>query len=142
MHGKAGSLYRPFGMEWFASAIADRCSFYLCLANGAMFYHQMIEGGSYEYSAYDESAKYFSHCIGLVAQRLGRRDDGVSEGVITTVLGFLCHDVSVETLVTSAKRSRRADSSLKGCRGEVGSMADPYGWPSAHRAAAARLLWP
>lgn len=93
-------------MEWFATAIADRCSFYLCLANGAMFYHQMIEGGSFEYSDYDESAKYFSNCTGLLAQRLGHRQDGVSEGVITTVLGFLCHDVSVEALLTSGTQRK------------------------------------
>lgn len=76
-------------------AIADRCAFYLCLANGALFHHQMTRGGSLEYSDCDESAGYFGHCTRMVVQRLASGDDGVSEGVITTVLGFLCHDSSI-----------------------------------------------
>jgi len=75
-------------------AIADRSAFYLCLANGALFYHQMTQGSGLEYSDSEESAGYFGHCTSQLAQRLGDEDDGVSEGVITTVIGFLCHDAS------------------------------------------------
>jgi hypothetical protein len=141
VRGAAAGLYRPFGKEWFATAIADRCSFYLCLANGAMFYHQMIEGGSYEYSDYDESAKYFGHCTGLMAQRLGCKDDGVSEGVITTVLGFLCHDVRPWHLLLKICILKAELCTTGRCQ-EVGQMVNPYRWSPAHREAAPRLLWP
>jgi hypothetical protein len=83
----------PFRTQWFSIARWDRCAFYLCLANAALFYHQKTNGGGYEYSDYGESASYFGHCMSLLAQRLASRDDGCSEGVIITVLGFLCHDV-------------------------------------------------
>ncbi|KAB5560052.1 hypothetical protein GE09DRAFT_76551 [Coniochaeta sp. 2T2.1] len=83
-------------MEWFAMAVADRCAFYLCLANAAMFYHQMTAGdGSCEYGDCDESARYFGQCMCMMTERLGSGSDGVSEGVVTTVLGFLCHDAAV-----------------------------------------------
>ncbi|KAB5547258.1 hypothetical protein GE09DRAFT_206157 [Coniochaeta sp. 2T2.1] len=96
MHGPAGPAYRPFRMEWFAMAVADQCAFYLCLANAALFYHQMTGGeGGCEYSDCDESARYFSLCMGMMTERLGSGSDAVSEGVVTTVLGFLCHDAAV-----------------------------------------------
>jgi len=68
-----------------------------------MFYHRTIAGGSYEYSDYEESANYFSCCTSLLARRLGCPGEGVSEGVINTVLGFLCHDVCL--LLLSVSRS-------------------------------------
>jgi hypothetical protein len=137
--GSAGELYRPFRLEWFATAVADRCSYYLCLANGAMFYHRTIQGGgSYEYSEYEESAQYFGRCTALMAQRLDCPEESVSEGAVTTVLGFLCHDVRLSPWQFLELRS---DMILvyPGCSRQVGPMVYPYRWSSPHGAAAAGL---
>ena len=48
-----------------------------------------------EYSDCDESAKYYSECLNQVSQRLESSTESLSQGIITTVLGFLCHDSNV-----------------------------------------------
>ncbi|OQV01780.1 Fungal specific transcription factor domain-containing protein [Cladophialophora immunda] len=95
MHNEGDYLYRPFRHEWFAMAVIDNTAFYLSLANAALFFHQMTERKGCEYSDFEESSKYLSLCLNQVAQRLGRESHNISEGVITTVLGFLCHDSTV-----------------------------------------------
>jgi hypothetical protein len=76
-------------------ALVDRSAFYLSLANAALFFNQMTKHGSFEYSDCPESSKYYSECLNQVTRRLGSRTESVSEGVITTVLGFICHDVGL-----------------------------------------------
>ncbi|OAP63314.1 hypothetical protein AYL99_02541 [Fonsecaea erecta] len=88
-------LYRPFRNEWFTMAVIDCTAFYLSLANAALFFHQMTERRGCEYGDFEESSRYLSLCLNQVAQRLGRESHNISQGVITTVLGFLCHDSTV-----------------------------------------------
>ncbi|KIW83801.1 hypothetical protein Z517_03047 [Fonsecaea pedrosoi CBS 271.37] len=95
MHSEGDYLYRPFRNEWFAMAVIDRTAFYLSLANAALFFHQMTERKGCEYGDFEESSKYLSLCLNGVAQRLERETHQISDGVITTVLGFLCHDSNV-----------------------------------------------
>jgi hypothetical protein len=92
---EADYVYRPFRLEWFSMALIDRSAFYLSLANAALFFNQMTNHGSFEYSDCLESSKYYSECLNQVTRRLGSRTESVSEGVITTVLGFICHDVGL-----------------------------------------------
>jgi hypothetical protein len=74
-------------------AVVDCTAFYLSLANAALFFNQMTLHKGSEHSDFEESSKYLSLCLNQVADRLKQGSDSVSEGVITTVLGFLCHDV-------------------------------------------------
>jgi hypothetical protein len=92
---EADCLYRPFRLEWFSMALVDRSALYISLANAALFFNQMTKPGSFEYSDYLESSKYYSQCLNQVTRRLSSRTESVSEGVITTVLGFICHDVGI-----------------------------------------------
>ena len=74
-------------------AIVDSSAFYLSLANAALFVNRLDQQGYLEYSDSVESAKYYSECLNQITQRLASRTESLSQGVITTVLGFLCHDV-------------------------------------------------
>jgi hypothetical protein len=80
---EADYLYRPFRQEWMSMALVDHSAFYLSLANAALFTMQMMEHKGFEYG----------ECLNQVARRLSSRIESVSEGIITTVLGFICHDV-------------------------------------------------
>ncbi|KIW65371.1 hypothetical protein PV04_07637 [Phialophora macrospora] len=92
MHVEGDYLYRPFRNEWWAMAVVDCTAFYLSLANAALFFHQRTLNKGSEYSDFEESSKYLSLCLNQVTTRLNQGPDNVGEGVITTVLGFLCHD--------------------------------------------------
>ncbi|EXJ89649.1 hypothetical protein A1O3_02716 [Capronia epimyces CBS 606.96] len=78
-------------------AVADTSAFCLSLANAALFMNQITTGrqGATEYSDCAESARYYSECLDQVTRRLASSTECTSDGVITTVLGFLCHDSSV-----------------------------------------------
>ncbi|KIX06765.1 uncharacterized protein Z518_04741 [Rhinocladiella mackenziei CBS 650.93] len=81
MHTEGDHVYRPFRYEWFSMAVVDYSAFY-----------QITNHSGTEYSDCVESARYFSTCLNQIAQRLGSKTDSISQGVITTILGFLCHD--------------------------------------------------
>jgi hypothetical protein len=99
VHAEGDYLYRPFRHEWFAMAVVDRTAFYLSLANAALFFHQITQQRiRSEYSDFEESSKYLGLCLNEVALRLDQESNNVSDGVVTTVLGFLCHDVRLTQL--------------------------------------------
>lgn len=75
-------------------ALADYCAFHLYLANAALFLYQVSNQGSIEYSDCAEAGKYFGACLNQVTQRLEDQSDRVSPGLITTILGLLCYNVS------------------------------------------------
>jgi hypothetical protein len=91
----ADYLYRPFRLEWFSMGLVDCSAFYLSLENAVLFFNQMTKQGSFEYSDHLESSKYYGECLNQVARRLSSRTECVSEGAITTVPGFICHDVGL-----------------------------------------------
>jgi hypothetical protein len=91
-------VYQPFGKEWFTLAIQDATAFHLCLANAALFVNKhLTRGVGLEYGDYGESAKHWGTCLGQLTKRLPDQVDGVSLGIVTTVLGFLCHDVGISS---------------------------------------------
>lgn len=81
-------------------AVADYSSFHLSLANAALFLNQMVNQGGLEYNDCSESLNYFNVCLKQVSQRLGNNFDCISEGLLTTILGFLCHDVGFAALIS------------------------------------------
>ncbi len=74
-------------------AVVDCTAFYLSLANAALFFHQITGGKGLEYSDSEESSHYLSLCLKQLGQRIEQESERASQGVITTILGFLCHDV-------------------------------------------------
>jgi hypothetical protein len=61
------------------------------MANAALFFG--AETGDQDAET-AESVKYYTMSLHSVTRRLQDPVDGVSEGVMGTVLGFACHDVS------------------------------------------------
>ena len=73
-------------------ALLDPSSYFLCLANAALFMDQYVtRRTSLEYTDSVESTKYYSKCLTQITRQLGCQSLSISEGVITTVLGFVCH---------------------------------------------------
>jgi hypothetical protein len=73
--------------------MTDTSAYYLSLANAALFLNCRTNNGGLEYSDSVESSSYYTKCLSQLAHRLLNKEESISEGVITTVLGFLCHDV-------------------------------------------------
>jgi hypothetical protein len=77
-------------------ALLDPSSYFLCLANAALFMNQHVtQKKTIEYTDSAESAKYYSKCLTQVTRKLACEAERFREGVITTVLGFICHSISV-----------------------------------------------
>lgn len=75
-------------------AVIDTSAFYISLANASLFMNRITSHGGLEYSDCVESSGYYRTCLTTMSKRLSSRSERSSEGVITTILGFLCHDVS------------------------------------------------
>jgi hypothetical protein len=87
--GEAGYIYRPFRAEWFSMAILDLSSYYLCIANAALFMDQRVtRRTSLEYTDSVESTKYYSRCLVQVTTQLACKTQRISEGVINNYLGL------------------------------------------------------
>jgi hypothetical protein len=83
-------------MEWFYMALLDPSSYYLCLANAALFMDQQVtRRTTLEYTDSVESTKYYSKCLTQLTKQLACQIQSISEGAITTVLGFVCHSFSI-----------------------------------------------
>lgn len=82
-------------------ALVDQSAFKLSMANASMFLAQRKDPNGFRYETCSESLKYFGQCLNLVTKRLEDPKDRVSEGIITTILGLICHDVrhSLELMV-------------------------------------------
>jgi hypothetical protein len=76
----------------------DPSAYYLCLANASLgitaFATRRI---IWEYNDSPEATKYYSMCLTHVTQRLNGDAKNVSEGLIGTILGLVCHNVSAFT---------------------------------------------
>ena len=97
MHTEGDSLFRPFRYEWHAIALVDYSAFHLYLANAALFLFQVSNKSSIEYGDCVEAGQYFGTCLAQLARRLGDQSDNTSPGLITTILGLLCYNVSRST---------------------------------------------
>ncbi|KAK5048052.1 hypothetical protein LTR84_006242 [Exophiala bonariae] len=95
IHVEAEYLYRPFRREWFSMAVVDVSAYYISLANASLYMNRIKYQGSLEYSDCLESSDYYRTCLATMSKRLESNTERSSEGVITTILGFLCHDSNV-----------------------------------------------
>lgn len=93
VHADADYSYRPFRKIWFSMALRDGSAFTLCLANASMFREEARHPASFRYEACEEALTYYGCCVRQVTERLSDPTDCTSEGVITTILGLICHDV-------------------------------------------------
>jgi hypothetical protein len=75
-------------------ALTDATAFQLCIANAAMFMAQRRQPEIFQYDKCTEALEYYGKTLSQVTKRLENSSDCTSTGIITTVLGFICHDVS------------------------------------------------
>lgn len=75
-------------------ALTDASAFRLSMANAAMFMAQRRQPETFQYEKCSEALEYYGQCLHHVTKRLENRGDRTSDGVIVTILGFICHDVS------------------------------------------------
>jgi hypothetical protein len=87
-------FYRPFRRLFVTLAIFDSSARSLVMANAAVFLGQEWRSSRDAFAFTPEAADYYSQSCKELSVRLGDPVDRISDGVITTVLGFLCHDVS------------------------------------------------
>lgn len=77
-------------------ALLDASSYYLCLANAALFMDlHFNRRATLAYTNSVESTKYYSKCLTQLTKQLACQVQNISEGAITTVLGFICHSFSI-----------------------------------------------
>ncbi|CRG86883.1 hypothetical protein PISL3812_03895 [Talaromyces islandicus] len=95
MNSESDVVHRPFRTIWFSMALVDQSAFKLSMANASMFLAQRKDPDGFRYETCSETLEYFGQCLSLVTKRLEDPKDCVSEGVITTILGLICHDLYV-----------------------------------------------
>lgn len=86
-------VFRPFRAIWFSMAMTDASAFLVSLANAAMFLDQIHRRKAYQYEKSVECLTFYGKCVKEVTRRLENSNDRVSAGVITTILGLICHEV-------------------------------------------------
>jgi hypothetical protein len=95
---EADYVYRPFRTSWFRIGLSDAAAFNLWLAQAVVirngFFH---ENNSFNYDTKyldtSEAGKYYCKSLHQLAIRLNSREDCISDGVIATIMGFICVDV-------------------------------------------------
>ncbi|PWY75206.1 hypothetical protein BO94DRAFT_538533 [Aspergillus sclerotioniger CBS 115572] len=91
-------VFRPFRAVWFSMALTDASAVLVALANAAMFLDQKQRVQAYRYETSAECLTYYGQCVQQVTRRLGDVRENLSEGIITTILGLICHDLYVGML--------------------------------------------
>jgi hypothetical protein len=98
MHDSMEITPRPLGPIWFTVGMIDKSAFQLTLGNAAYCFNRetgLYSGEVFDSGETEESMKFYTQAMESVKKRLRDPIDGVSEGVIGSVLGFACHDVRI-----------------------------------------------
>ncbi|RAL12969.1 uncharacterized protein BO97DRAFT_442815 [Aspergillus homomorphus CBS 101889] len=86
-------VFRPFRSVWFSMALTDPSAIFVALANAAMFFDQRTREREFRYETSAECLAYYGQCVQQVRGRLQDVNESLSEGVITAILGLICHDL-------------------------------------------------
>ncbi|KAF1988955.1 hypothetical protein K402DRAFT_327329 [Aulographum hederae CBS 113979] len=89
--------YRPMLKIWVTIALSDPSAFHLLLSHAALFRSsgKMFSKPYDDVEENDEAVKHYTLSLRSVSSRLHDAADGVSEGLIGSIVGFACHDVQV-----------------------------------------------
>lgn len=74
-------------------ALSDKSAFILCKANAAMFLEEIQHPDTFRYETCQETLTYYGQCVRQVTERLSNAQERTSEGILTCILGLICHDV-------------------------------------------------
>ncbi|RFU76141.1 hypothetical protein TARUN_6083 [Trichoderma arundinaceum] len=101
MAAEADYTYRPFRTSWFKIGLSDSTAFDLWLAQAVVIRNSITNEDTAaspwaeEYLDSLEANKYYFKSLNQLAHRLSNRDDCMSNGVIATIMGFICVDTRV-----------------------------------------------
>lgn len=103
MTAEADYVYRPFRASWFRIGLSDTAAFDLWLAQAVvirngLFHEPNVLNYDAKYLDTSEASKYYCKSLHQLAIRLNNREDCVSDGVIATIMGFICVDVRYTVL--------------------------------------------
>jgi hypothetical protein len=85
--------HRLFMMFWLSVAMEDPSAFQLILGDASVLYAQHVNGTSDGRSMSMEATTYYTAVVREVSSRLADPVDGLSDGLISTVVGLACEDV-------------------------------------------------
>jgi hypothetical protein len=104
-------VYRPFRSSWLRIGLSDRVAFDLWLAQAVVIRNGLVHKSNK--FAYDElfadtseANSYYCKSLHQLTIRLNDREDCISEGVIATIMGFICVDVRFLLLLSSLLTSQ------------------------------------
>ncbi|KAL7921788.1 hypothetical protein ACQKWADRAFT_294466 [Trichoderma austrokoningii] len=101
MTAEADYVYRPFRASWFRIGLSDTAAFDLWLAQAVVIRNGLLHepnASNYDAKYLDtsEASRYYCKSLHQLALRLNSREDCMSDGVIATIMGFICVDTRVE----------------------------------------------
>lgn len=101
MTAEADYVYRPFRTSWFRIGLSDTTAFDLWLAQAMVIRNGVFHEPhalNYESNYLDssEASRYYCKSLHQLALRLNNHEDCTSDGVIATIMGFICVDTRVE----------------------------------------------
>lgn len=97
---EADYVYRPFRISWVQIGLSDATAFNLWLAQVVVIrdgisHEDRMDSPDREYLLNSEANKYYSKSLSQLSHRLSNREECISSGVIATIMGFICIDVSI-----------------------------------------------
>ena len=94
--------YRAFHTIWIRVGLSDPTAFCLSLASATIFLDKMKgrtapapAAAQHDPEGTTQAGMYYSRAVAQLSRRLADPRERLSLGVIATVVGCLCHDVSV-----------------------------------------------
>ncbi|KAI0175834.1 hypothetical protein GGR52DRAFT_331807 [Hypoxylon sp. FL1284] len=91
---EARITYRPFRFPWLSMGLSDAASWYITLANAAL-YRANPGKQKTEFTYCPEAMKWYTKSLGSVTKRLENPAASDTEGLVIAVTGFVCHDCSI-----------------------------------------------
>lgn len=136
MTAEADYVYRPFRASWFRIGLSDTAAFDLWLAQAVVIRNGLFhEPNAFNYDAKYldtfEASKYYCKSLHQLALRLNNREDCISDGVIATIMGFICVDVRFLLLLILSLEMNKSNSQSDSSR-KLGSIYRAYGWLGAN----------
>lgn len=86
----------PMSVMWITIGMSDTSAFYLTLAKSSLLLSREF---SHHHKDTTELTELYTASVGSVSKRLEDPVDGISDGVVGTIVGFACLDVSTRAIL-------------------------------------------
>lgn len=99
MRAKIDLNQRAFHTVWIRAGLSDSTCCYVSLASATIFFEQGSEHLDVGYIRNRQAELYYCKALSSLNARMSDTNSLHNAGVITSILGFLCHDVGTATLL-------------------------------------------